>query len=354
MAISANGWKRALWLWPAKCCCYSIYYPLRGLYICAKHAKRTPGKIGVAWRQQRVRNRHIPKRGPIAQKEQQTKYAVDASSPASFLHLPLELRLAIYDLALGEPCLVEPHLGKPEWHPRPCHWRPGQRIRDEGEDPSEDELRTVLKVRAFGLLYAPNYGRRPDGSWERLSRERVSWDWFAPPGYAKLMRTCHAVYDDLLHRLYAENTISLVGAQMVRYFGRNASPEGLGLVRFVHVALTLSYHEWESYEEKKTFERAIQSLQTLFPRLEQLDLDITVVGAHPVKAEEFWEWLCKDVLECHLANLQKFRLRVTGYAPGTRSPCLPRRRPWFERLFTWNEKEYRALKAAVCKPLPEN
>lgn len=354
MTIHANGWKEALWLWPAQCCCWSIYYPLRGLYLCARHAKRTPGKLRLAWRQHRVRSRKIPKRGPIAQNEQQTKCMVNATSPASFLHLPLELRLVIYDLALGEPCLVEPHLGKPEWHPRPCHWRPGQRIRDEDEDPGEDELRTVLDVRAFGLLYAPNYRRRPDGSWERLSRNRVSWDWFAPPCYSKLMRTCHAVYDDLLHRLYAENTISLVGAGMVRYFGRNASPEGLGLVRFVHIALSVSYHGWESPEEQKSLEHAIQSLQELFPSLEQLDLDITVVGAHPVKPEEFWEWLCKDLLEQHLANLEKFRLRVTGYVAGTRSPCLPRPRPWFERLFTWDENDYQALKAVVCKAAPEN
>ncbi|KAK8042070.1 hypothetical protein PG993_006593 [Apiospora rasikravindrae] len=348
-----NGWKEALWLWPAKCCCYSIYYPLRGLYLCAKHAKRTPGKIGVAWRRRRIRNRKIPKSKPIAQTQQQK--ALDASSPASFLHLPLELRLQIYDLALGDACLVEPHLGRPEWHPRPCNWQPGQRIRGDDEEPQSDELRTVLDVRAFGLLYSKRWRVHPDNhDWERFSRYGVPWTWYRSPCYSKLMRTCHTVYDDLLHRLYGENTISLVGAEMLRYFGRNASPEGLGLVRYVHVGLVVSCQGWESRQEQESLEHAVRSLQKLFPKLEQLDLNVTIVGAHPVKPGKFWDWLRMDVLERHLANLQEFRLRVTGYAPGHRSPCLPCPRPWYEQLLTWNEDDYQALKAAVCRPSLKN
>ncbi|KAK8048599.1 hypothetical protein PG994_010329 [Apiospora phragmitis] len=177
MTIHADGWKEALWLWPAKCCCYSIYYPLRGLYLCARHAKRTPGEVGLAWRRRRVRTRKIRKSKPIIITQQQN--LDDASKPASFLYLPLELRLKIYDLALGAPCLVEPHLGKPEWHPRPCLWRHGQRIRadDEVAGRGRGAVGVVRAARPFeAAAHLPRHVRRlaapPVRGQYRLARRR--------------------------------------------------------------------------------------------------------------------------------------------------------------------------------------
>ncbi|KAK8020265.1 hypothetical protein PG990_005403 [Apiospora arundinis] len=359
--MQPNGRKDTLGFLTLKCCCYSIYYPLRGLYLCCRHAKRTPGRISLAWSRRRARTRKIRERKPIVaqqrteqeqqkqKKKKKKKNLEESSSPASFLHLPLELRLKIYDLALGEPCLVEPHVGKPEWHPRPCDWQPRQRIRGDDEELQSDELRTVLGVRAWGLLYSRQLRQLPDGSFERTSRHNVPWGWWTPPRYRPLLRTSRAVYSDLLHRLYGENTISLIGAEMVHYFGRNASPEGLRLVRYVHASLVVTRSGWGSQEEQESLEQAVQSLQKLFPALEQLDLNVTIVGYNPVKSNEFWNWL-REVLERHLTNLKNFTLRVSTYDYVKPSPCVRRPHIIHQILESWNEDEYQALKAVVCKP----
>ncbi|KAK8114025.1 hypothetical protein PG999_006094 [Apiospora kogelbergensis] len=360
MPTQAGAWKQALLLWPVKCCCYSIYYPLRAFYLCGRHATRAPGKIDRACRRRLLRTRKIRKSKPIIpqqhpeQEHQCQQKNPDAPSPASFLRLPLELRLKIYDLVLGEPCLVEPHLGKPQWHPRPCNWQPGQRIRGDDEELQGDELRTVVDVRAYGLLYSCQYYRHPDGSSERRSRHNVPWGWWSPPCYCALLRTCRTVYGDLLYRLYGENTVSLVSAEMVRYFGRNASPEGLQLVQNVHTSLVVTWRGWESRKEQEPFEQAVQSLQRLFPTLKQLDLNVTIVGAQPMKPEEFWKWLRKNVLERHLTNLDNFTLRVSTYDYQKPHGCVRNHRVQYDQLVSWDENDYQALKATVCKSSRED
>ncbi|ORY64784.1 uncharacterized protein BCR38DRAFT_184895 [Pseudomassariella vexata] len=299
----------------------------------------------------------LPPSQPIIRDDAQP---VTLASKTSFLHLPLEIRSYIYELALGGPAIVQPKFKASMRGSRPTTWQLAQHIRDDEELPSSALCRIITtggsglsqiitirdhSCRAGYLIPAMIYdGSRLDTTQGYILR--VMGQPVAP--HIRAMLTCRKVYDDVLHRLYADSTISLFGAEMVHYFTRNASPEGLRRVRYVHVALVIASKQWETAKSKSAVETALCSISETFTGLRELDVEIVLMWSQPNKPHQFWTWL-KDELSRHSRGLDKFVMKIAVYRSGQ-----PRRDtdvPRFERLKGWDENEYSALKAAVTSPV---
>lgn len=135
------------------------------------------------------------------------------AAPASFLHLPFEIRLYIYRLALGDSTVVQPTLNDtPYWCPAPGEWRPGRHIHSDADQPSAG-LRSVLECE--GSVFEPWPHSRTHGCCREIFRKAMifgngrsinSWEdpEVAPQmRHADLMRTCRTVHDEMLDVLYA-------------------------------------------------------------------------------------------------------------------------------------------------------
>ncbi|KAI0015691.1 hypothetical protein F4780DRAFT_762655 [Xylariomycetidae sp. FL0641] len=287
--------------------------------------------------QRQVKRKKLPKSKPLAVLPTGERPQV-LGKRTSFLHLPLEVRRQIYQLAFNTPAIVQVEPLFPHWSRPPADWAEGQRIRRDADPPS----RTLFRIVGLGgsglrqLATRSSSSHHPRhrhghcsspggvhscalaGAVTRLICGEQTHDF---PGWVEganfvfasdLMRACRRVYADALDVLYADTTISLFGAEMVRYFLRNASPEGLCRVRFVHVALILSSKRWASPGRRRAVERTVRALRRSLPSLCQLDLEIVLRWSQPENPQKLWAWLMTDVL-AYLHGLDDFVLKVVVY-----------------------------------------
>ncbi|KAI1375475.1 hypothetical protein F4677DRAFT_422936 [Hypoxylon crocopeplum] len=344
-------------------CALTCAWPFLLCILCLKYsldpvADTIRGTFRI-YRRFRARTRRLPKSKSLITTS--SRFDATAAPPTrgkktSFLHLPPEIRLQIYRLALGQRAIVQVDAGCSFWGARPQNWGPGQGIRDDGEEPSK-ALRTTIGLGGSGtnqLVYPPRSGCVFYSAVSQLicgetwhTRPR----WVEPESevfYSDLMRACRIVYGELLDVLYADSTISLFGADMVRYFRRNASPEGLGRVRFVHVALIVQSSSWDSSLQRKTVQGTVRMLRDLHPGLRQLDVEVVLLWGQPKDPQRFWAWLREDVLG-QLRGLERFVLKIPVYKP-FRKPQYGGHEAWtpkYEALSSWDDSEYQALKDKV-------
>ncbi|KAK8008215.1 hypothetical protein PG991_010766 [Apiospora marii] len=290
--------------------------------------------------------------------------------PASFAHLPLEIRHQIYDLVFEDEMgyIIEPQAVRgAHWGHPPRDWEAtGQHVRSDRDSASRtlqlimavggtewrqrrgqqvqyrDDLTQVWPIDIpFQLVCGEQAIFEPVSShpspWQRSRASRR-----APP-YLDLMRTCHLVYGDMLDRLYGRNTISLFGKEIVGMFGRIAPEAGLARVRYVHVALTMDTGKPQS---RSSIEKAVIAIRETLPGMRQLDLEIALVTGKPADPGPFWTWLC-GMLERQLgtAGLEEFVLKAPVYS-GKRWWPVDKLCP--AKLSSWDEGDYRKLKTAVC------
>lgn len=338
-----------------------------GLYYCAKFTFRTLEEVvhstSLAYNRIRVKSRRRPKSKPLAVASAELKISPTAAAgtaKTSFLDLPVEIRLLIYHFALGGPLIIQVCTHSSFWGARPSHWAPGQVIRSDADPPSKT-LSTIIGLGGSGLrqrVVPPRQGCVRHGTVSNLicGEEyyycRSGRPWWCDDGkestvpayHEDLMRACRVVYREVLDVLYGDNTISLFGAEIAQYFVRNASPEGLRRVRFVHIALVVPSSGWDSRLQKRMVQGTIRILRDSLPSLRQLDVEVVLPWGQPKDARRFWAWLREDVLG-QLRGLERFVLKVSVYKPFER----PRWRDIeIEPLSAWDDGEYEALKTRVA------
>ncbi|KAI1407593.1 hypothetical protein F5Y13DRAFT_195220 [Hypoxylon sp. FL1857] len=349
------------------CLSYFVFYPAIGVYYCfrctIKAIEAIEATLDAAARihnRFRVRFRRLPKSKPLAinpsPKSKTNSASPTPGTPTSFLHLPPEIRLHIYRLALGGQAIAQVRTRSSYWGPRPQAWDQTQGIRDDADEPSE-ALRCIVGLGGSGLrqlVAPPHHGCVHWGAVSQLvcgEGYHFPPRWVHPEKYvfhSDLMRACRLVYGEVLDVLYADNTISLFGAEIARYFCRNVSPEGLMRVRCVHVAHVIPPDAWDSASQKKSVEGAMRMLRDCLPGLRQLDVEVALAYGQPKDPERFWAWLRDDVLG-QFRGLERFVLKVSVYIPFTpqRSRGWEGWTPSYEPLSSWNDDEYRALKTRV-------
>ncbi|KAI1209786.1 uncharacterized protein F4807DRAFT_426288 [Annulohypoxylon truncatum] len=345
-------------------CAAACFWPLVGVYYCIKYsfkaAEATVGAGYDAYNRRRVRTRRLPKSKPLAtvssSSQSTTAPPVIGTTRTSFLHLPPEIRLHIYRLALVGPAIIQVRTHSSFWGPRPSTWDPAQGIRDDADAPSE-ALRRITRLGGswlHPLVTPPSHGCVRYGAVSQLicgeGRHFVP-GWVQPEKTAfptDLMRSCRVVYGEVLDVLYAGNTISLFGADMARYFCRNASPEGLSRVRFVHVAHVMPSDGWDSSSHMKSVRASMRILRDALPSLRQLDVEVALTYGQPENPDKLWAWLREDVLG-QFRDLERFVLKVSVYKHFR--PDRPRGHegwtPPYEPLSSWNDGEYQNLKDRV-------
>ncbi|KAI2616208.1 hypothetical protein GGS26DRAFT_450680 [Hypomontagnella submonticulosa] len=312
----------------------------------------------------RVKTYRLRKSKPLATaplSKTKTKTGKSAASPSAhektgFLDLPPEIRQQIYRLALPGPAIIQPRVHSSFWGPRPPTWVPTQGIRTDADPPSE-ALRLITGLGGSSvkqLVAPPTRGCVHYGSVSLLicgDMHHFAPRWVRPHEHVfhtDLMRSCRAVYADVLEVLYAQNTVSLFGADIARYFCRISSPEGLSRVRFVHVALMIP-NAWDDKKHKTGIEETIRVLKDSMPSLRQLDIEVALLWGQPKDPRRFWNWLREDVLE-QLRGLDRFVLKVSAYLTMARPGWGRGYEAWtpdYEPLASWNDEEYEALKARI-------
>ncbi|KAI1099689.1 hypothetical protein F4804DRAFT_321219 [Jackrogersella minutella] len=349
-----------------KACLMACFWPVIGVYYCVKYTCKAASAT-VKAKQDFSTRRHVkrcrlPKSKPLATASSSSSPPETTSSPSrtptSFLHLPLELRQEIYRLALGPPAIAQIQVSSSFWGPRPSHWGPDQRIRDDADPPGE-ALRTITGLGGSGLdqlVFPPSHGCVRHGAVSQLicgDRHHFAPRWVHPRTWVcwtDLMRASRSVYVDALDVLYANNTISLFGADIARYFCRNASPEGLARVRFVHVAYVMQSNGWDSSAQRKSVQESMNMLRNSLPNLRQLDIEVALTWSQPKDPRRLWTWLMDHVLG-QFRGLEKFVLKVSVYKPLTPQGYYYNGRwgwmPDLEPLRSWDEDEYQALNFKV-------
>ncbi|KAK8123033.1 hypothetical protein PG984_011703 [Apiospora sp. TS-2023a] len=272
-----------------------------------------------------------------------------SGQPASFTHLPPEIRQRIYDLVLSDEqgYIIEPQaVGWAHWSRRPPEWEAtGQYIRSDRDSTSKtNTLHTIMAVGGTELRRR----RGQQAIFQEVPSHPSLWQRSrassgGAPRYLDLMRTCRLVYGDVLDRLYSQNTISLFGNEMVGLFGRIAPEAGLARVRYVHVALIMAA---DNQRHPLSVEKAISTATETFPSMQQLDLEIALLSGQPANPVAFWAWLC-GMLERHLTTtlLEEFVLKVPVYWAHDWWP-VDKLCP--AKLRAWEESDYLRLKTDVC------
>ncbi|KAI1500160.1 hypothetical protein F5X99DRAFT_410309 [Biscogniauxia marginata] len=328
--------------------------PVLPIYVAGKLGYRAFGATRSAVQRAKIRrrvaHRRLPKSQPLVSALEGPQHAAPPSKGASFVHLPLEIRQHIYRLVLGDPAVVQVGPLFPTWGRRPQTWSGSQHIRGE-EDPPSVDLCHIVHLGAPGSK--PRIKQSEDDHvllcGERHACDRRCRD--PQVSFTNLMRSCRVVYGDMLGLLYSDNTISLLGVDMVHYFLRNASPEGLNRIRYVHVVLIVSSKDWEAPKKKGAVVGAVRALRESLPGLCQLEVEVTLTWGQPRSPKRFGEWL-RDHVFGQLRGLDEFVLKIMIYIRkdsrrygGTRG--LPTR---WEPLISWDQTEYRALKAKITTP----
>jgi hypothetical protein len=133
-----------------------------------------------------------------------------------------------------------------------------------------------------------------------------------------LLRICRTTYWDIIPMLYSDNTISLFGAEMVRYFARNIGQDGLELVENVWLVLRLDPATWMEPKNKGKVTEAISYLMQHYISLRQLDVEIIIAWTQPAEPEDLWKWLMHDAFS-KVKGLENFVMKIQVLKPNPRS-----------------------------------
>lgn len=347
------------------CLCVPVIFPvlyptakaIQGTIILSRKGRMAKKRYQWSQHRKKVRNTRLPECDPVSLTTGPDPFPLKGR--VTFLDLPLEIRQHIYELALGGPCIFQPSYKWSLRGPRPNHWEPWQHVRGDA-DPCSKALSKIIALGGSGLK--PLVRPPQNGCAFLFSQpELVCGDVFAyEPDmegwtsrvcrHTDLMRVSRQIYGDMLHYLYSDCTISLFGEEMVYYFTRNASPDGLSRVRYVHIALVISSQKWESKKKKQKNIEAIQCLKESFVNLQALDVEIVVAWGQPDHPERLCSWLSNHVFG-QLRGLENLVVKIAVYKPlprGTEHRL--RWTPPSEPLRGWDDGKYNALKRAVTSP----
>lgn len=129
------------------------------------------------------------------------------------------------------------------------------------------------------------------------------------------MRTCRLVYTEVLDLLYGYNTVSFFGSEIVPFFVRNASPEGLLRIRYVPVALSIQSLNWSMPRNKTSVLDTIHCInESMATSLRQLDIEVVLTHGQPSEPQQFWAWLVQ-ALSSNFHGLGRFVLKVSVIRP---------------------------------------
>lgn len=144
--------------------------------------------------------------------------------------------------------------------------------------------------------------------------------------------------------LYANITLCLLGPELIRFFTRNASSEGLRRVRFCHVALSMQSDKRKFKALKRRMERAILTVRDEFPSLKQLPVEVALAYGQPSDPHDFWARL-RDALGV-FRDLDAFVLKVSIHGRSSLSDygISPS-----EILSSWDDAEYAALEEPITR-----
>lgn len=260
---------------------------------------------------------------------------VDQRSP--LLRLPLELRLQIYHLAIqrrdryskGGSRLLLPCIGSRRMHlvayvPYPASWPPQQHIRTDAAPPSRKAAMLIgLGASARDPIKIPSgesgdirYMRPYVFCIDRGVEFMDVWKHRDEPycDITQLLRVCQTTYWDILPMLYSDNTMSLFGAEMVRYFARNIGQDGLEFVENVQLVLRLDPAKWMEPKSKRKVTEAIGYLMQHYVSLRQLDVEIVIAWTQPAEPENLWKWLMHDAFS-KVRGLENFVLKIQVLKP---------------------------------------
>lgn len=332
-----------------------------GPYLAIKQCNRIPRFIKDKRRRHQFRHGRLPKSKPISKGLVKTSGLRDNVSPAKILSLPIEIRQQIYELVLPSKKVYQPCPGPPryplfKYHgPQPPHWPPGQQIRND-EDPPSQALGAILRL---GGSYAdPIPAPKRQGCVIYFCLTQLICGDMAiqlrppkgdePCSLTDLMRINRIFYDDLLHHFYAKNVFSFFGAESLVYFARNASPEGIRLIRYAHVAIPLESEKWMLETNKALVTKAFGTLQEQFESLKQLDVEVVVLWSQPAEPELMAAWLREEVFG-QLHGLEKLVVKGSVYKSATERPSSPYDPPEMEPLSSWNDELYASVKRAATE-----
>lgn len=325
--------------------------------------RRIPRFIDKKKRSFQFRHGRLPKSKPISHSLDQASNQRSNNSPAYILSLPIEIRQQIYELVLPTKKIYQPCPGHPkyplyEYHgPSPPHWPSHQRIRSD-EDPSSQALGAILRL--GGNYGDPIPAPKSQGCvmYSCLTQlicgdMRMELDFIRndePCSLISLMSTSRTIYGDILHHFYSSNTFSFFGAESLLYFVRNASPEGLRLIQYAHLAIPLQRQGWMSKSSKAIVTKAFGVLQEQLESLKQLDVEVVILWSQPAEPELLAAWL-RDKVFGQLHGLEKLVIKVSVYKSATTRPSNAYDPPEMEPLTSWNEELYTTVKkAAVSEP----
>lgn len=333
-----------------------------GPYLAIKQCTRIPRFISDKRRSYQFRHGRLPKSKPISQELVEDADHRSNVSPASILSLPIEIRQQIYELVLPTRKVYQPCPGRPryplyEYHgPQPPHWPPHQQIRSD-EDPPSQALGAILRL--GGSYLDPIPAPKSQGCVRHSClTELICGDMSMDLGWARdderysltnLMRSSRTIYRDLMHHFYASNTFSFFGAESLLYFARNASPEGLQLIRYAHLAIPLQSEEWMPKKSKVLVTKAFGILQAQFESLKQLDVEVVILWSQPAEPQLMAAWL-RDEVFGQLHGLEKLVVKVSVCKSVTGRLSGPYDPPDMQPLSSWSEELYTEVKKAATEP----
>lgn len=334
-------------------------------FLAYKTWEKVPRYIMENKRNYQFRYGRLPKSRPISQGVVEVAGRRSSTSPTSILSLPIEIRQYIYELVVHTKKIYQPCPGRPRYPlyayhgPQPPDWLPHQHTRSE-DDPPSQALGTILRLggSCFDPLPAPKrQGCVMYGCVSQLICGEMRVD-LRPPVAAEtcfltdLMRSNRTIYGDILHHLYARNLFSFFGPDSLLYFVRNVSPEGLRLIRYVHLAIPLRSEGWKSKDSQAIVTKAFKVLQEQFESVKQLDVEVVILRSQPADPQLLAAWL-KDKVFGQLYGLEKLVVKVSvhkGLAVNEQLPS-PYDPPVMEGLSSWTGPLYRTVKdAATSRP----
>ncbi|KAL1856411.1 hypothetical protein Daus18300_010783 [Diaporthe australafricana] len=328
-------------------------------------AYRTWNKVERCFREKRrslqFRYGRLPKSQPISQGVVKVAGHRSSISPTSILSLPIEIRQQIYELVLHTKNIYQPCPGRRryplyKYHgPQPPDWPPHQHTRSE-DDPPSQALGIILRL--GGSCFRPSPAPKRQGCVGYFCVSLLicgEMDMDLKPAVAAetcfltdLMRSNRMIYGDMLHHFYARNLFSFFGPEMLLYFVRNVNPEGLRLIRYVHLAIPLQSEGWESKESQALVTKAFEVLQGRFESVKQLDVEVVILRSQPADPQLLAAWL-RDEIFGQLHGLEKLIVKVSvhkGLAVHEErsDPYGP---PVMEALSSWTEPLYKTVKDAA-------
>ncbi|KAI9151344.1 hypothetical protein HJFPF1_08546 [Paramyrothecium foliicola] len=174
-----------------------------------------------------------------------------------------------------------------------------------------------------------------------------------------LLRVCRTFYWELLPMLYADNTVSLLGAEMVPYFARNVGLDGLRHVENVHLILILDATTCMSSRSMRKVTNTMSYLMKHYTSLKQSDAEVLITWNQPAEPDKLWHWLIHDAFSA-LKGLEDFVLKIQVVKPPRhwREMNMPSDQvstsAWEELKCSCGEEDYQSLRRAATEGVKES